>query len=385
MPPGMKPVYYAVRGGSNPGLYTTWDEASKVSQGQSGTLCKKFKDEASAKAFLGSSESAPSAQVKTVGCSSSSSAIKIAQALPMRASANLSISEAAVIQSSGRTYLEVPFAEKDKAKGLGAKWDSERKKWFADSAFLLPALSKWLPGAPRAPPKGCDSKKRLAPSLFLPLAERQALAAVQPDELALYTDGACKGNNHVAMHSCPAGWGVAVVGGGGAAGCHTKGTGLLVTELFGPVVIDAASPYFLGAEVCSNNTGELSGICEALLWLLHHEGSSRSAAIFYDSKYAAKITTGEYRAEKNKELAAKARSLLQCVKKLRKVRFEHVKGHSSDKWNDAADRLANRGASGGTCSGGRYAPSSSIECAASLDRADSIIALPSPAKRARFA
>merc|ERR1712194_317640 len=73
-------------------------------------------------------------------------------------------------------------------------------------------------------------------------------------------------------------------------------------------------------------------------------------------KYAAKITTGEYRAKKNICLAAKARSLLQNVRLQRKVRLEHVKGHSNDKWNDAADGLANRGCCGSFCSIGRYAP-----------------------------
>jgi hypothetical protein len=32
---------------------------------------------------------------------------------------------------SVRIYLNVPFALKDKAKGLGAKWDFNRKKWYS--------------------------------------------------------------------------------------------------------------------------------------------------------------------------------------------------------------------------------------------------------------
>ena len=44
-----------------------------------------------------------------------------------------------------RTYLEVPYGEKDTAKAYGAKWDPQRRKWFADSEFDLPALSKWQP------------------------------------------------------------------------------------------------------------------------------------------------------------------------------------------------------------------------------------------------
>lgn len=30
----------------------------------------------------------------------------------------------------GKIYLNVPFAEKDLAKKLGAKWDGSLKKWY---------------------------------------------------------------------------------------------------------------------------------------------------------------------------------------------------------------------------------------------------------------
>jgi hypothetical protein len=32
-----------------------------------------------------------------------------------------------------KIYLNVPFARKDEAKALGAKWDSSKKKWYIDS------------------------------------------------------------------------------------------------------------------------------------------------------------------------------------------------------------------------------------------------------------
>lgn len=28
--------------------------------------------------------------------------------------------------------LNVPYSEKDEAKGLGAKWDSNKKKWYVN-------------------------------------------------------------------------------------------------------------------------------------------------------------------------------------------------------------------------------------------------------------
>lgn len=38
-------------------------------------------------------------------------------------------------------------------------------------------------------------------------------------------------------------------------------------ELYAPVCLDKEDQRFLGAEQASNNTGELSAIAEALLWL----------------------------------------------------------------------------------------------------------------------
>jgi hypothetical protein len=37
-----------------------------------------------------------------------------------------------------------------------------------------------------------------------------------------------------------------------------------------------------------------------------------------------------------------------------KITFEHVKGHSGDRWNDRADHLANLGSAGQTCGVGRF-------------------------------
>ena len=75
----------------------------------------------------------------------------------------------------------------------------------------------------------------------------------------------------------------------------------------------------MGAEYGSNNTGELTAICEVLKWVLTQADTTNPIALYCDSKYAAKITTGEYTAESNKYLAAKARTLLQQVKNTREI------------------------------------------------------------------
>ena len=40
-----------------------------------------------------------------------------------------------------RLYLKVPFADKDEAKKLGARFDPDRKAWYADIRQPL----KWIP------------------------------------------------------------------------------------------------------------------------------------------------------------------------------------------------------------------------------------------------
>jgi len=43
---------------------------------------------------------------------------------------------------NSRTYLTVPYAEKDAAKALGAKWDAAQKKWYAPASADLSDFSK---------------------------------------------------------------------------------------------------------------------------------------------------------------------------------------------------------------------------------------------------
>jgi hypothetical protein len=42
-------------------------------------------------------------------------------------------------------FLNVPFAEKDKAKRLGARWDSAMRKWYVPHNLDINLFSQWLP------------------------------------------------------------------------------------------------------------------------------------------------------------------------------------------------------------------------------------------------
>ncbi len=43
------------------------------------------------------------------------------------------------------TYLDVPFAEKEEAKSLGAWWDPQARKWFVPHGKQIQIFRKWLP------------------------------------------------------------------------------------------------------------------------------------------------------------------------------------------------------------------------------------------------
>lgn len=47
--------------------------------------------------------------------------------------------------------LAVPFAEKDEAKRLGAKWNPERKVWFVPAGLDTAPFIRWFPQPPKVP------------------------------------------------------------------------------------------------------------------------------------------------------------------------------------------------------------------------------------------
>ena len=54
------------------------------------------------------------------------------------------------------TFLNVPYAEKDQARELGARWNPTRKRWYVPNGVALEPFERWLPkdgdaaGAPDA-------------------------------------------------------------------------------------------------------------------------------------------------------------------------------------------------------------------------------------------
>ncbi len=46
----------------------------------------------------------------------------------------------------GNTYLTVPFSQKDQAKALGARWDTDQRQWYVPAGLALAPFQAWLPG-----------------------------------------------------------------------------------------------------------------------------------------------------------------------------------------------------------------------------------------------
>ena len=57
-----------------------------------------------------------------------------------------------------RTYLNVSFAEKEEAKKHGARWDAQRKKWYAENVEDLTPFLKWIDGRLKKQGKVFDKK-----------------------------------------------------------------------------------------------------------------------------------------------------------------------------------------------------------------------------------
>lgn len=67
------------------------------------------------------------------------------------------------------TYLTVPFAQKDQAKALGARWDAAQRQWYVPSGLELEPFQPWLPGRQAvASPVSRPANDLLVPDSMVP-------------------------------------------------------------------------------------------------------------------------------------------------------------------------------------------------------------------------
>ena len=323
--------FYAIRSGRTAGVYSSWDQAKNQIEGFSGAVHKKFKTQHEADAF-----------VRTQG------------------GYNAPIASSSSSSSSWRAP-----SDDDEPYHLPSYSAPTITPATITPTPAVVSVRQTAPVRSSAPPQPQSHRETPAPV-------KRGNEASSSSNLTIYTDGACKGNNNVQANNCPAGFGFVVL----------SKDNKVVAEIYAPVELSRTSEYFLGASVKSNNTAELSAIGEALLWVKNSNsvtcvcGSSSgcrcppvSVSIRYDSEYAAKSVMGTFNGEKNRELYTNLRDIYKSVQKGGisadggagskprrpvEIKFEKVKGHSGDTWNDKADELANKGASGQICESGRY-------------------------------
>lgn len=60
-----------------------------------------------------------------------------------------------------RINLITPFAEKEAAKALGARWDAAKKCWYVVDAADLAPFSRWIPNMEAAMENAPDGPARL--------------------------------------------------------------------------------------------------------------------------------------------------------------------------------------------------------------------------------
>ena len=111
-------------------------------------------------------------------------------------------------------------------------------------------------------------------------------------------------------------------------------------DLWGPVELDSSSRWFLRCEKHTNNTGELTGVAQALLWLLFVAPDDEPAVICGDSLYAMEAVEGIIEPSTNLQVIRATQELLRRVRERREVHFVHIKGHADDEGNSRADELA---------------------------------------------
>lgn len=64
-----------------------------------------------------------------------------------------------------KTFLAVPYKEKEQAKKLGAKWDKENKLWYAPEGTDLTPLAAWMPEKTPVPEPSMSPQEEFANSL----------------------------------------------------------------------------------------------------------------------------------------------------------------------------------------------------------------------------
>jgi phage/plasmid primase-like uncharacterized protein len=100
--------------------------------------------------------------------------------------------DSAILQGSGqhdKTFINVPFKQKDEAKALGAKWDRQASSWYVPAGVEQDPFSQWMQAGDAKPTAQMDPAKDKVTADEV-RAERHYLAVPYSDRVAARDAGA---------------------------------------------------------------------------------------------------------------------------------------------------------------------------------------------------
>lgn len=81
-----------------------------------------------------------------------------------------------------RTYLDVPYAEKNQAKALGARWDGKAKSWYAPEGTDLKPLQKWMPQTQEQAQSEVQAPQKSEPDIQIQTPQQEAYMPTAANE-----------------------------------------------------------------------------------------------------------------------------------------------------------------------------------------------------------
>ncbi|MGR8931384.1 MAG: DUF5710 domain-containing protein [Gammaproteobacteria bacterium] len=88
--------------------------------------------------------------------------------------------------SVSKLYLNVPYAQKDEAKGLGARWDPAAKKWYIPAGKDIAAFAKWHRENDITPESDTDKSRQRAKLIAAGNAEVGVFTYPTIDQFSAY-------------------------------------------------------------------------------------------------------------------------------------------------------------------------------------------------------
>ena len=117
------------------------------------------------------------------------------------------------------------------------------------------------------------------------------------------------------------------------------GVRTLVGAVGGQVVTAQTAAMLIGAEICSNNTAELSAVVVPL-WLSLGILTYQPLHVWPDSKYTIDTVEGRCRPVMHCKLIHNARQIVNMHRSRHGLRFTHVRSHTNHTANEFAGRVA---------------------------------------------